>query len=336
MTTHRSLLVTMTIGLLLSASTQAGIINVPDDQPTIQAAIEVALDGDEIIVAPKTYFENINFLHKAISVRSIDPTDPAVVAGTTINGGGSGSVVTCDSGEGPDTVLSGFVITNGNTSGDGGGMRILDSSPTVSHCRFVGNTATGSGVGGGMFSSGGSPAVSNCTFSGNAAGLGGGLLNLGFDSCMTVTDCTFNGNTANFGGGMLNLGVSACMTVSNCTLSGNTVNVAGGGLYNTGGSPTVGNCQICDNTPDQVSGPYTDGGGNLIADECPLCILADLSGNGVVDATDLAILLGNWGSCDDPCEPGDPAHTCAADFSGDCIVDAADLAMLLGAWGMCP
>jgi hypothetical protein len=54
---------------------------------------------------------------------------------------------------------------------------------------------------------------------------------------------------------------------------------------------------------------------------CP----ADLSGDGAVDAADLAELLGAWGS-----NPGHPA-----DFNGDGVVNAADLAQLLGAWGAC-
>ncbi len=55
---------------------------------------------------------------------------------------------------------------------------------------------------------------------------------------------------------------------------------------------------------------------------CP----GDLDGDGIVSASDLAQLLGDWG----PCEG------CPADFNGDGVVDAADLAQLLGAWGMCP
>ena len=54
--------------------------------------------------------------------------------------------------------------------------------------------------------------------------------------------------------------------------------------------------------------------------------LGDIDGNGVVDAADLAMLLGAWGP-----NPGHPA-----DFDGDGDVDAADLAGLLGAWGSCP
>ncbi len=49
---------------------------------------------------------------------------------------------------------------------------------------------------------------------------------------------------------------------------------------------------------------------------------ADLNNNGVVNAADLAVLLGSWGPC----------SACAPDINGDGTVNAADLAILLGAW----
>ncbi len=52
----------------------------------------------------------------------------------------------------------------------------------------------------------------------------------------------------------------------------------------------------------------------------------DLNRDGVVNAQDLAILLGAWGPCGD-CDGG-----CAADLDGDCEVGATDLARVLSAW----
>jgi hypothetical protein len=49
----------------------------------------------------------------------------------------------------------------------------------------------------------------------------------------------------------------------------------------------------------------------------------DLNGNGLVDAADLALLLGQWGTSG------------SADFDGSGVVDGADLAIVLGAWGPC-
>ena len=62
-----------------------------DPYCSIQTAINAAVNGDEVIVAEGVYFENINFNGKAITLRSTDPLNPAVVAATIINGGGSGA-----------------------------------------------------------------------------------------------------------------------------------------------------------------------------------------------------------------------------------------------------
>ena len=53
---------------------------------------------------------------------------------------------------------------------------------------------------------------------------------------------------------------------------------------------------------------------------------ADLNGDGFIDGQDLALILGNWGACDD-CLEG-----CPEDLTGDCVVDGADLAAILGSW----
>lgn len=50
----------------------AEIINVPEDYVTIQAAIDAAaITGDEIIVAPGTYNQAIDFIGKAIYLHSM-------------------------------------------------------------------------------------------------------------------------------------------------------------------------------------------------------------------------------------------------------------------------
>jgi len=42
----------------------ANVINIPDDQPTIQAGIDIAVEGDTIFVSPGTYYENIEIFQK--------------------------------------------------------------------------------------------------------------------------------------------------------------------------------------------------------------------------------------------------------------------------------
>ncbi len=61
---------------------------------------------------------------------------------------------------------------------------------------------------------------------------------------------------------------------------------------------------------------------------CPTTPVADLTGDGVVDAGDLAFLLAGWGTCPPP-----EFASCPADLTGDGGVDAADLAVLLASWG---
>ena len=63
--------------------------NVPSEYATIQAAINASSNGDVVIIAPGTYTgdgnRDIDFLGKAITVRSTDPDDPSVVAATVID-----------------------------------------------------------------------------------------------------------------------------------------------------------------------------------------------------------------------------------------------------------
>jgi parallel beta-helix repeat protein len=152
-------------------SSLAGIINVPADQPSIQAGINVAVNGDTVLVADSTYFENINFKGKAITIASfyyIDG-DTSHISNTIIDGSSpanpdSGSVVTFDSGEDTTSVLYGFTITGGSgtiTEYDflgmiyfvraGGGIFCFESGPRISHNKIISNnipTYTQSGGGG--------------------------------------------------------------------------------------------------------------------------------------------------------------------------------------------
>jgi hypothetical protein len=225
---------------------------------SIQRAInEAAVAGDEIVVAPGTYHEAIDFLGKAIYLHSSDGPDTTIIDASELYA----SAVTCGSAEGPDTILEGFTITGGSggpcgpDATCGGGMFNESSSPTVTNCTFSENTA---GSGGGMYNySTENARLDNCTFIGNAAILGGGMCN-DCGSEPRATNCTFSGNTAYCGGGMCNL--SSSPAVMNCTFSGNTVIYGdplhwdGGGIYNASSSPVVTNCTFSGNSAARGGG----------------------------------------------------------------------------------
>ena len=52
------------ISLIIIVNLNATIINVPADIDSIQGGINMASDGDTILVQPGTYYENINFIFR--------------------------------------------------------------------------------------------------------------------------------------------------------------------------------------------------------------------------------------------------------------------------------
>lgn len=114
-------LLLIAISMCICGTLAAQIIHVPDDQPTIQAGINAASDGDTVLVEEGTYVENINFIGKAITVTSwfIIDSDPDHIEYTVIDGSqpvdpDKAAVVTFESGEDTTSVICGFTITGGS------------------------------------------------------------------------------------------------------------------------------------------------------------------------------------------------------------------------------
>ena len=93
----------------------ADTINVPDEQPTIQEAINVSSDDDSILVSPGFCPESINFEGKAILVSSLYliENDSLLIGATIIDAQENGSGVTFSNSETDQSILQGFTIQNG-------------------------------------------------------------------------------------------------------------------------------------------------------------------------------------------------------------------------------
>ena len=104
---------------MLSLSYSATLY-VPTEYSTIQSAIDASSDGDEVYAYPGTYYENINFNGKNISLIGEDRET------TIIDGGHNGRVVEIDNID--ELYLSGFTIQNGEIDeGNGAGILIMNS-----------------------------------------------------------------------------------------------------------------------------------------------------------------------------------------------------------------
>ena len=89
-------------------------ISVPDDFATIQAAINAAHDGDTVLVAPGTYYENLELQGKNITLASyfLTTQDFAYIEKTVIDGGGKDFVLSVAEDVGPETTITGFTFRN--------------------------------------------------------------------------------------------------------------------------------------------------------------------------------------------------------------------------------
>lgn len=173
-------------------------LEVPVQYPSVQAAVDAAVDGDSILIAPGTYEGGIVIDGKSITLLGSP--------GAALVGGGSiGSVLLIRNATG--VTLSGLEFSGGIGSESetkcwpfgptrfGGGVRVDASEVVVDDCRFLQNEAT---LGGGLwYEAGSSVVVRDSLFEGNRASevssaLGGCWY--GLDNDLLVEDSEFRGN----------------------------------------------------------------------------------------------------------------------------------------------
>ncbi len=142
-------------------------------------------------------------------------------------------------------ILDGVTITGAGSAG----MRNNASSPTISNCTFTANHGL---FGGGISNSQSSPTLINCAFTANSALYDGGGIYNGSSSSPTLINCIFTGNSAARDGGAISNDYSF-PTLINCTLTGNSASGTGGALYtNLERSPTLTNCILWGNGTEIV------------------------------------------------------------------------------------
>ncbi len=244
--------------LLASLPLSAATIRVPADQPTIQAGIDAAVDGDTVLVAPGHYAGDgnweVSFRGKAITVRSETGADECTI--DCAWGGDRGwRAFSFDSGEGPGSVLEGFTITDCTSSNPWGGtVLVRGSSPTIRQNLFLENLVAGGGgteiIGGGGIScvGGSSPLITGNRFiqcgTADSQSLGGAIFSL--DSTPTIlnnyiVDCGSGGT----GGGICIYGGSA--VIRNCTIEACGAEYGGGGIHIWDGEALISNCILWNN-----------------------------------------------------------------------------------------
>jgi|GEM_PF-957583 len=233
---------------------------------SIQAAIDAALHGDEIVLSPGTYTgagnRDIDFRGKAITVRSVDPEDPAVVAETVIDCQGSAAEphrgFKFTSGEGLGSVLAGVTIINGygpleGIHSAGGAILCVMSTPVIRDCVFHGNQSGYWAGAIGLFDSplsGGTAVITRCNFSNNVAGdVGAGVYMRAITAL--ISNCRFLGNTAAAGAGVFSLayGTGGASVIRNCIFDANYASIRGAAIRNsTDSTLLISNCTLTNNT----------------------------------------------------------------------------------------
>lgn len=255
----------------------------------IQDAVDVAVAGDAILVSNGIYTAgsrvtsattNCVVVTNAISISSV--SGPAQ---TIIDGGGTNRCIYLTDG----CALSGFTVTNGATSENGGGIYCTDANVIVTNCVAVGNSAS---QGGGICQG----TLIDCVVSGNSATAGGGVysctvLNSRFANntaadiggaayFSTLNDCVLISNSVSAANAFSTGGGAIVCTLSNCTLVANSAYYSGGGAYQS----TLFNCTLSGN----VATFY--GGGGVEASTLYGCILSNNFGGQVGGGADVSTL----------------------------------------------
>lgn len=241
-----------------------GVYTVPGDFSTIDAAVATVAPGSTVLVSAGTWFEQVDFRGKSIEVRSASGPGQ-----TVIDGGGTGSVVLFQSGEGPDAVLEGFTITNGGgTPGlGGGGVFCQDASPTIRGNVISGNSCAE--VGGGILVLGdASPTIVENRIAENFAEDGGGVYANLSNNTLAIHDNEIEQNHATSGSGGGVTCINGSIDLARNRIAENSCGGSGGGIFvifSGNATPRIeSNLVLSNSAADDGGGLWLSNGGGML------------------------------------------------------------------------
>jgi hypothetical protein len=246
---------TATIILVPFAGISAAVINIPDDYSTIQAGIDAAGNNDTVLVQPGIYTESIVFDETDITLGSLYLTtgDTSYAYSTVIQSDGQRvAVMRLEDGSNHSTRIIGLTIRGGRD----GGIRCVNSSPTIAHNRIIGNSSYRDGAG--IYLENCSLEIVSNTFEGNIAGYLTGLGNGGGIFChdnstANINSNFFSGNEA-FGGAGISVSDFSRADISHNIFVGNHADIGGAVFVHSRSEVYLSYNTIRDNTVDWYGG----------------------------------------------------------------------------------
>ena len=183
-------------------------INGSGQTTSIQSGINMAINGDTVLVMPGIYFENINFNGKTIVLASqyLFTNNSVDINQTIIDGNMQDGVVKVISGEGEGTRFVGFTVQNGlnlDEFSGAGGVSIENSTLNIEKCKIIDNYAIRTG---GVESKNGTIALDSCIISNNRSLLkSAGGLSIKNNSSFYIKNTSVNRNFSLKGPGGVNI-----------------------------------------------------------------------------------------------------------------------------------
>jgi len=251
---------TYSVGTSFTTQAVAGsVYSVCTGQPApydkIQTAIADAgtVDGDTLEVCAGVWSENIDFLTKNITVKSVSGAASTTIQGSTtyntnpvVNFGSA--LITSGA------VLDGFTLNNVQTTGSSRGVYVSGgAAPTIKNCIIENNTAdNGTNGGGGVYIDNSQPTFDNVTIRANTAlnrngcgmyitGAAGGaaILNSTIGGSAPTDANTCGTNSGKGGGIYYDVATTGTLSITGSNIQYNHAQNYGAGIYITGVSATT-------------------------------------------------------------------------------------------------